>query len=95
MTKKDLIKRVQQNIKEYPLKDVSYAVHVIFDALTQALLRGERIEIRGFGNFTVRNHKPKTGRNPKTSEIVHLQERKTLFFRSGKEIKEMVNEPPT
>lgn len=90
MTKNDLMKRVQQAVK-YPLKDVSYAVLVIFDALTHALLRGERIEIRGFGNFTVRQRNPKAGRNPKTSETVHLPVRKTPFFKAGKEIKDMIN----
>jgi nucleoid DNA-binding protein len=91
MTKNELIKRVQQTVNIYNLKDVSYAVHVILNSLTQAFLRGERIEIRGFGNFVIRKHKPKVGRNPKTSEAVHLPVRNTILFKAGKDIKEMIN----
>ncbi|MCX5854142.1 MAG: integration host factor subunit beta [Deltaproteobacteria bacterium] len=91
MTKKDLIRTVQEKVKDYPLKDVSYAVHVIFDALIRALIEDERIEIRGFGNFTVKTRNPRTGRNPKTSEAVHLPERRIPVFKSGKEIRHMIN----
>jgi len=92
MTKNDLIKRVQQTAKIYKLEDVSYAVKIILNSLTQAFLRSERIEIRGFGNFTIRKHNPKVGRNPKTSEAVHLPVRKTIFFKAGKDIKDTINE---
>lgn len=91
MTKKDLIRKVQEKVKDYPLKDVSYAVRVIIDALIRALMKDERIEIRGFGNFTVKTRNPRTGRNPKTSEAVHLPERRIPVFKSGKEIRHMIN----
>jgi integration host factor subunit beta len=91
MTKNDLIRKVQEAVKEYPLKDVSYAVRVIFDAMTQALLKGERIEIRGFGILTVRNRKPKTGRNPKTSGAIHVSARRIPVFKTGKELRNMIN----
>ncbi len=55
MTKRELIKRVQEKIGDYPPKDIAYVVYLIFEAMSGALKRGERIEIRGFGNFTVRN----------------------------------------
>jgi integration host factor subunit beta len=91
MTKNDLIKRAQDSIKAYQLKDISHAVNVLFDAMKGALIRGERIEVRGFGNFTIRNHNSKTGRNPKTSEVVHIPVRKTIYFKASQEIKLTIN----
>jgi len=91
MTKKELIKRVQEKIEVYPSKDISYAVHLVFEAMIGALRRNARIEIRGFGNITVRSRGPILGRNPKTSDIVHVPERKIPFFRVGKELNDMIN----
>ena len=91
MTKKELIKKVQEKIEDYPAKDVSYAIHVIFEAMTGALKRNERIELRGFGNFTIRSRRPILGRNPKTADIVHVPGRKIPFFKVGKELKDMIN----
>jgi nucleoid DNA-binding protein len=70
MTKNDLIKEVQENLKTYSYKDITYAVNIIFDAMIKAIKHGERIEIRGFGNFTVRERKPRLGRNPKSGAEV-------------------------
>lgn len=91
MTKKELIKKVQEKIEDYPAKDVSYAVQVVFDAMTGALKRNERIELRGFGNFTIRRRRPIIGRNPKTADLVHVPGRKIPFFKVGKELKDMIN----
>ncbi|HVO66891.1 MAG TPA: HU family DNA-binding protein [Syntrophales bacterium] len=91
MTKKELIKKVQEEIEVYPDKDISYAVHLVFDAMIGALKRNERIEIRGFGNFTVRSRRPILGRNPKTSNLVHVPGRKIPFFKVGKELQDMIN----
>ncbi len=91
MTKKDLVKRVQEKVGEYPPKDISYVVYLIFEAMSGALKRGERIEIRGFGNFTVRNRRQIQGRNPKTSVAVNLPARKVPFFKVGKDLNDMVN----
>lgn len=93
MTKKDLIKSVQEKIEDYPTKDVSYAVQIIFDAMAGALKRNERIELRGFGNFTIRRRRPIIARNPKTGDIVHVPGRKMPFFKVGKELKDMINQP--
>ena len=93
MTKKELIKKVHEEMKVYPAKDISYAVQLIFDSMTGALKRNERIEIRGFGNITVRTRKPIMGRNPKTASLVHVPGRKVPFFKGGKELKEMINGP--
>jgi integration host factor beta subunit len=91
MTKRELIKRVQEKIGDYPPKDIAYVVHLIFAAMSAALKRGERIEIRGFGNFTVRNRRQIQGRNPKTSVVISLPARKVPFFKVGKDLKDMVN----
>jgi len=91
MTKNDLIKEVQENLKTYSCKDVTYAVNIIFDSMIKAIKHGERIEIRGFGNFTIRERKPRLGRNPKSGAEVKLEKRKVPFFKTGKELREMVN----
>ena len=91
MTKNDLIKKLQEELKSYSLRDVTYAVNIIFDSMISAIKRGERIELRGFGSFTVRKRKPRLGRNPKSGAEVKLKERKVPFFKTGKELRLMVN----
>jgi integration host factor beta subunit len=91
MTKNDLIKKLQEDLKTYSLKDVAYVVDIIFDSMTDAIKRGERIELRGFGSFEVRERKPRMGRNPKSGAAVKLKERKVPFFKTGKELRIMVN----
>ena len=66
-------------------------VNCVFDAMTQALQRGEGIEIRGFGSFTVRPYKPYDGRNPRTGQPVPVPAKRLPFFKVGKELKELVN----
>jgi integration host factor beta subunit len=91
MTKRDLIIKLQEELKVYTLKDVAYAVNIIFDSMLNALKCGERIEIRSFGNFTVRERKSRTGRNPKSGAEVKLEKRKAPFFKTGKELRLMVD----
>ena len=91
MTKNDLIKKLQEELKSYPLQDVTYAVNIIFDSMIDAIKRGERIELRGFGSFVVRERKPRMGRNPKSGAAVKLAERKVPFFKTGKELRLMVD----
>jgi integration host factor beta subunit len=91
MTKNDLIKKLQEELKTYSLKDVTYVVNIIFDSMIDAIKRGDRIELRGFGSFEVRERKPRMGRNPKSGAQVKLQERKVPFFKTGKELRIMVN----
>ena len=87
MTKNDLIIKVQEALKVYSRQDAAYAVNIIFDSMVEALKRGERIEIRGFGNMTVRERKSRLGRNPKSGEAVKLENRKIPFFKTGKELR--------
>ena len=91
MTKNDLIKKLQEELKSYSLQDVTYAVNIIFDSMINAIKRGERIELRGFGSFVVRERKPRMGRNPKSGAAVKLAERKVPFFKTGKELRLMVD----
>lgn len=91
MTKKDLILKLQEQLKVYKGKDVAYAVNIIFDSMADALRRGDRIEIRGFGNFTIRERRPRSGRNPKSGAEIILEKRKAPFFKTGKELRLMVN----
>lgn len=66
-------------------------VNLIFDGFTESLLKGERIEIRGFGTFSVRSYKTYDGRNPKTGEKIPVKQKRLPFFKVGKELKEKVN----
>ncbi len=91
MTKSDLINKVQKKFKIYSHKDMAYAVNIIFASMTEAMKKGERTEIRGFGNFTIRDRKPRLGRNPKSGSQVKLGERKKPFFKTGKELRIRVN----
>jgi integration host factor subunit beta len=91
MTKNDLIKKLQEELKSYSLQDVTYAVNIIFDSMIDAIKRGERIELRGFGSFVVRERKPRLGRNPKSGAEVKLAERKVPFFKTGKALRLMVD----
>ena len=92
MTKSDLIERLCQDEK-LPKGKAELLVNSIFDCLEQALRRGERIEIRGFGSFEIRRYKAYQGRNPKTGVPVSVREKRLPFFKVGKELKERVNGP--
>ncbi len=87
MTKNELIKKAQTKFETYSQKDIALVVQTIFDSMTRALCRNERIEIRGFGTFTVRERKSRVGRNPKSGAEVSLGERKVPFFKTGKALR--------
>ena len=90
MLKSDLIEKVAKELNMN--HDITQLViNNIFDTMTDALAKGESIEIRGFGSFSIRHYKGREGRNPKTSERVTVPPRKKPFFKVGKEIKNRVN----
>jgi len=66
-------------------------VDSVFSSMTNALARGERVEIRGFGNFKIKSYEGYTGRNPKTGELIEVKPKKMPFFKCGKELKERVD----
>jgi integration host factor subunit beta len=90
VTKSDLIERLSETLK-LPKGKAEAVVNVMFDSMTTALERGERIEIRGFGSFEVRSYKAYEGRNPRTGEPVHVKPKRLPFFKVGKELRERVN----
>jgi integration host factor subunit beta len=75
-------------------KFAEYVVDLIFDEMSRALLEGKRIEIRGFGAFSIREYKSYVGRNPKTGEKVSVPPKKLPFFKVGKELRERVDHAP-
>jgi integration host factor subunit beta len=90
MNKSELIEGVAAR-KGLSYKKAEEIVNRIFDAMVQAMQRGERIEIRGFGSFVVKDYKSYTGRNPKTGEPIEVQPKKLPFFKVGKELRERVD----
>ena len=91
MTKSDLID-VLCEAQKLPKGSAELLVHVIFDSMEAALRRGERIEIRGFGSFEIRNYRAYEGRNPRSGAAVSVKPKRLPFFKVGKELKERVNE---
>jgi integration host factor subunit beta len=90
MTKADLIALVAEKLK-FPWGRAELVVDQIFDCMVDSLKRGEGIEIRGFGSFTIREYKAYEGRNPRTGETVHVKPKRLAFFKVGKELRERVN----
>lgn len=94
MTKSDLIEAVAaQTAETWTKKDVEGAVNTIFKAMTDALMTGDRIEIRGLGSFRVKERMPRIGRNPKTGDQVSIPARRVPHFTVGKHLKTRVEEP--
>src|SRR5215510_14374068 len=90
MTKSELIEAISERTK-LPKGKAELIVNCIFDCMVDALKRGEGIEIRGFGSFTVRDYKQYEGRNPRTGSPVHVAPKRLPFFKVGKELRERVN----
>ncbi|GAB1261954.1 integration host factor subunit beta [Aurantivibrio plasticivorans] len=92
MTKSELIERIAERQDQLPAKDVELAVKLILDYMSQILASGERIEIRGFGSFSLHYRAPRVGRNPKTGDSVELTGKYVPHFKPGKEMRDRVNE---
>lgn len=90
MNKSELIEIISEKTKTTK-KRAEDVVNLIFDSMTDALVKGERIEIRGFGSFVNRHYGSYTGRNPRTSESIEVKPKKLPFFKVGKELKERVD----
>ena len=91
MTKSDLVQTLSEKISTLTKKECEVIVDTVFQNMRNALHKGEKIEIRGFGSFTVRVRRAKEGRNPKTGEKVFIPEKRIPFFKVGKELRELVN----
>jgi integration host factor, beta subunit len=91
--KSELIQRIAAANPHLYHRDVERIVNVIFDEIVNALARGDRVELRGFGAFTVKYRAPRIGRNPRTGAPVPVEEKYVPFFKTGKELRERINRP--
>ena len=91
MTRRDLIEEVVSLYPRFSRRDAEVMVKAVFESMTDALSRGERIEIRGFGSFVNRSYESYQGRNPKTGAVVQVAPKRVPFFKVGKELKELVD----
>jgi integration host factor subunit beta len=92
MIKSELIKYLSEKVG-VTHEVAELAVNTIFNSMTEALVKDESIEIRGFGSFKVRNYQGRKGRNPKTGQLIDVDSKRRPFFKVGKELKERVNKP--
>ncbi len=91
MTKADLVERVAKEA-DMTKKDAEQLVEIIFDSIIASLNKGEKIELRGFGSFRVRQRNARKGRNPKTGDSVDIPAKRVAYFKPGKELKEVIND---
>jgi integration host factor subunit beta len=91
MTKSVLIEKVAERVGSLTRKQTEIVVETVFESIKEALVRGEKIEIRGFGNFKPKNRRPRKARNPKTGEKVDVPEKRVLHFKVGKALREAIN----
>ncbi|MBI36393.1 MAG: integration host factor subunit beta [Alphaproteobacteria bacterium] len=91
MTKSDLILRLAEKNPHLYQRDVERIVATVLDEITAALARGDRVELRGFGAFSVKQRGARIGRNPRTGESVRVAEKSVPYFKTGKELRERLN----
>ncbi|MBX3267895.1 MAG: HU family DNA-binding protein [Acidobacteria bacterium] len=90
MTKADLVERVAVEA-ELTKKDAEQLVEIVLDSIIHSLNEGEKIELRGFGSFRIRERNSRKGRNPKTGAAVDIPAKRVAYFKPGKELKELIN----
>ena len=91
MIKSELVQQIAEENPHLYQRDVERIVSTVFAAITEALSRGDRVELRGFGAFSVKTRDARTGRNPRTGEAVEVPEKAVPFFKAGKELRERMN----
>lgn len=91
MTKSELIQRLAERSPHLYMRDVERIVDTIFEEITKALARGDRVELRGFGAFSVKERDARVGRNPRTGESVKVDAKRLPFFKTGKALRERLN----
>ena len=92
MTRSDLVEELASRFSQLTRRDAEFAVKAILDAMNDALVRGHRIEIRGFGSFSINRRPPRIGRNPRSGESVAIPEKRVPHFKPGKALREAVDE---
>ena len=90
MTRSDLVEELAARFSQLTHRDAEFAVKTVLDAVSDALVRGNRIEIRGFGSFSVNRRLPRMGRNPRSGESVAIPEKRVPHFKPGKALREAV-----
>ncbi len=91
MIKSELVNRIAEAHPHLMHKDAERIVSTIFDEIAKALAGGNRVELRGFGAFSVKSRPARTGRNPRTGEAVEVDEKRAPYFKTGKELREKLN----
>ena len=91
MTKSELIARLAERHPDLKAKVFERIVATVFDEISDALGRGDRVELRGFGAFSVKDRAPRTGRNPRTGAAVDVARKRVPYFKTGKELRERLN----
>ncbi len=91
MTKSVLIEKVAEKVEGLTRNQTEIVVETVFESIKKALMQGDKIEIRGFGNFRLKTRNPRKARNPKTGETVEVPGKKVLYFKVGKALKESLN----
>lgn len=91
MTKSDLILRLAEKYPHLLLRDIERIVNTVFDEISNALARNSRVELRGFGAFSVKQREARQGRNPRTGETVSVAEKFVPFFKTGKQLRDRLN----
>lgn len=91
MTKSELIETVASRVSSFSRKDIEIIIETLFDSMCDSLTRGEKVEIRGFGSFKIKERDGRQGRNPKSGENIFIESKRVPFFKAGKEIKERIN----
>ncbi len=91
MTKSELIEAVAAKVSNFSRKDIEVIVDTLFDSMSTSLSKGDKVEIRGFGSFKIKEREGRQGRNPKSGENIFIESKRVPFFKAGKEIRERIN----
>ena len=92
MTKSELIQKLAERNPHLFLRDIEKIVDTVFDEISDALVDGDRIELRGFGAFSIKHRDARIGRNPRTGETVNVDAKRLPFFKTGKALRERLND---
>lgn len=91
MTRSQLVDTVASKVESFSRKDVEIIINTVFKSIADGLTQGEKIEIRGFGSFKVKDRNGRHGRNPKSGESIYIESKRVPFFKAGKELRERVD----
>ncbi len=91
MTKSQLIAKLSKSFPHLYQRDVEMLVNTVLGEIAQGMVEGDRVELRGFGAFSIRKRDPRTARNPKNGDAVTVSQRYSIYFRAGKELRERIN----